>query len=79
MAMAKKLLSRGQKYLGVVNYLASFASEQLCSMSTRMCSALQPLRRFSKKLSKHRAHRIEKGTTREIQEWLSERFFYSSI
>jgi hypothetical protein len=45
-ATAKKLLVHGQEYLCVLKYSASFAGEQLHSLTTSLSKALRALRRF---------------------------------
>jgi hypothetical protein len=51
-AAGEKLLVHGKEYLGVVKYSASFAGEQLHSLTTSMSKVLQYLRRFSMELNK---------------------------
>jgi hypothetical protein len=54
-AAAEKLLVHGQEYLCVLKYSASFAGEQLHSLTTSLSKVLQALRRFSMELNKPQA------------------------
>ena len=50
-AAAEKLLVHGQQYLCVLKYSASFAGEQLHSLTTSLSKVLQALRRFAMELN----------------------------
>src|SRR5216684_3395802 len=54
-AAAEKLLVHGREYLCVLKYSASFAGEQLHSLSTSLSKVLQALRRFAMELNKPQA------------------------
>ena len=73
-AVAEKLLVHGKEYLCVVKYSASFAGEQLHSMTTSVSKVLQYLRRFSMELNKPKARWDEKKIRSKIQRWLSGQF-----
>src|SRR6202142_2504982 len=51
-AVAEKIVVHGKEYLCVVKYSASFASEQLHSLTTTLSKTMQSLRRLSTELSK---------------------------
>jgi transposase len=73
-AAAEKLLVHGQEYLCVLKYSASFAGEQLHSLTTSLSKVLQALRRFSMELNKPQARWKEDQIRRKIQRWLSGQF-----
>jgi len=73
-AVAEKLLVHGKEYLCVVKYSASFAGEQLHSLTTSVSKVLQYLRRFSMELNKPKARWDEKKIRSKIQRWLSGQF-----
>ena len=70
-AAAEKLLVHGQEYLCVLKYSASFAGEQLHSLTTSLSKALQALRRFSMELNKPQARWKEDQIRSKIRRWLS--------
>jgi transposase len=78
-AVAEKTLVHGQEYLCVVKHSASFAAEQLHSLSTSVSRVLQCMRRFSKELNKPRARWTEEQIIRKIQKWLSGQFLAELI
>jgi transposase len=78
-ALAEKTLVHGEEYLCVVKHSASFAAEQLHSLSTSVSRVLQSLRRFSKELNKPRARWTEEQILRKIQKWLSGQFLAELI
>jgi hypothetical protein len=51
-AAAEKILVRGQEYLCVVKNSASFAGEQLHSLTTSLSRVLQSLRHLAQELNK---------------------------
>ena len=57
-----------------MNYSASFASEQLHSLSTSLSKALQSLRRLALQLAKPKARYTEKGIRNRIARWLAAAF-----
>jgi transposase len=69
-AAAEKFLVHGKEYLCVVKYSASFASEQLHSLSTSLSKVMQYLRRFSMELNKPKARWTETQIRHKIQGWL---------
>ena len=70
-AAAEKLLVQGKEYLCVLKYSASFAGEQLHSLTTSLSKVLQALRRFSMELNKPQARWKEDQIRSKIQRWLS--------
>ena len=78
-AAGEKLLVHGQEYFCVVKYSASFAGEQLHSLTTSVSKVLQYLRRFSMELNKPKARWDEKKIRSKIQRWLSGQFLTDVI
>jgi transposase len=78
-AAAEKLLVHGQEYLCVLKYSASFAGEQLHSLTTSLSKGLQALRRFSIELNKPQARWKENQIRSKIQRWLSGPFLEALI
>ena len=78
-AAAEKLLVHGQEYLCVLKYSASFAGEQLHSLTTSLSKVLQALRRFSMELNKPQARWKETQIRSKIQRWLSGQFLEDLI
>lgn len=73
-AAAEKMLVHGKQYLCVVKYSASFASEQLHSLTTTLSKTMQSLRRLSTELSKPAARVTEQQLRNKITRWLSAQF-----
>ena len=73
-AAAERLTVHGKEYLCVVKYSASFAGEQLHSLTTSLSKTLQSLRRLSVELSKPSARFQEESLRRKISRWLSPQF-----
>ena len=73
-AVAEKTLIHGKKYLCVLKYSSSFASEQLQSLTTNMAKALQALRRLSIELTKPKARYKENAIRAKISRLLSAQF-----
>jgi transposase len=78
-AAAEKVLVHGREYLCVLKYSASFAGEQLHSLTTSLSKALQALRRFSMELNKPQARWKEDQIRSKIQRWLSGQFLEELI
>jgi transposase len=78
-AAAAKLLVHGREYLCVLKYSASFAGEQLHSLTTSLSKVLQSLRRFSMELNKPQARWKEDQIRSKIQRWLSGQFLEELI
>ena len=78
-AVAEKLLVHGQEYLCVLKYSASFAGEQLHSLTTSLSKVLQALRRFSMELNKPQARWKENQIRSKVQRWLSGQFLEELI
>ncbi|MEI9972477.1 MAG: hypothetical protein WDO73_10735 [Ignavibacteriota bacterium] len=78
-AAAEKLLVHGQEYLCVLKYSASFAGEQLHSVTTTVSKVLQSMRRLSIELAKPAARFTEGGIRRKIARWLAPDFISELI
>jgi transposase len=78
-AAAEKLLVHGREYLCVLKYSASFAGEQLHSLTTSLSKVLQSMRRLSMELNKPQARWKENQIRSKIQRWLSEQFLEELI
>lgn len=78
-AAAEKLLVHGKEYLCVLKYSASFAGEQLHSLSTSLSKVLQYMRRFSMELNKPQARWKEEQIRRKISRWLSGQYLEELI
>jgi transposase len=78
-AGAEKRLVHGQEYLCVLKYSASFAGEQLHSLTTSLSKVLQALRRFAMELNKPQARWKESQIRSKIQRWLSGQFLEELI
>jgi len=63
----------------VLKYSASFAGEQLHSLTTSLSKVLQALRRFSMELNKPQARWKENQIRSKIQRWLSGQFLEGLI
>lgn len=73
-AVAEKIVVHGKEFLCVVKYSASFASEQLHSLTTTLSKIMQSLRRLSTELSKPAARFTEQKLRSKITRWLSAQF-----
>jgi transposase len=78
-AVAEKMLVHGSEYLCVVKYSASFAGEQLHSLTTSLSRVLQSLRRFARELNKPKARWKQEQIERKIKRWLSVPFLAELI
>ena len=78
-AVAEKILVHGREYLCVVKYSASFAGEQLHSVTTSLSRVLQSMRRLAKELNKPRARWKQPQLVRKIHRWLSAPFLAELI
>jgi len=78
-AAAEKTLVHGREYRCVVKYSASFAGEQLHSLTTSLSRVLQSLRRFAKELNKPKARWKPEQIERKIRRWLSAPFLAELI
>jgi transposase len=70
-ALAARRLVHGREHLCVVKYSASFAGEQLHSVTTSLAKTLQALRRLSIDLGKPKARFTENQLRRKIDRWLA--------
>lgn len=73
-ATSEPMVVHGKEYLCVLKYSASFAGEQLHSLTTSLSKALQSMRRLSVELSKPHARFEERGIRGKITRWLSADF-----
>jgi transposase len=78
-ATAEKVLVHGRDYLCVVKYSASFAGEQLHSVTTSLSRVLPSLRHLAKELNKPRARWKQPQIVRKIERWLSAPFLAELI
>ena len=78
-AAAEKTLVHGREYRCVVKYSASFAGEQLHSLTTSLSRVLQSLRRLAKELNKPKARWKPDQIERKIRRWLSAPFLAELI
>jgi transposase len=78
-ATAEKTLVHGREYLCVVKYSASFAGEQLHSLTTSLSRVLQSLRRLAMELKKPKARGKQEQIERKIRRWLSAPFLAELI
>ena len=78
-ALAEAALVHGKEYLCVLKYSASFAGEQLHSLTTSLSKVLQSLRRLSIDLAKPGARFTESGIRNKISHWLSATFLADLI
>jgi len=73
-AAAEEVLIHGREYLCVLKYSASFAGEQLHSVTTSVSRVLQSLRRLTRELNKPKVHWKQEQIERKIRRWLSPSF-----
>lgn len=73
-AAAEKILIHGREYLCALKYSASFAGEQLHSVTTSVSRVLQSLRRLTRELNKPKVHWKQEQIERKIKRWLSAPF-----
>lgn len=78
-AVGQKAVVHGKEYFCVLKYSASFAGEQLHSLTTSLSKALQYLRRLSVELAKPGARLTEAGIRNKISRWLSPSFLADLI
>jgi transposase len=73
-AAAQLAVVHGAEHLCVLQYSASFASEQLHSLTTSLTKALQSLRRLARELQKPGTRLTEAVVRRRIEGWLAPTF-----
>jgi transposase len=73
-AAAEKRVVHGQEYGCVLKYSASFAGEQLHSLTTSLSKAMQSLSKLARELAKPGAAYTERGLRNQIARWLSPQF-----
>jgi transposase len=78
-AVAERAIVHGDEYLCVLKYSASFASEQLHSITTSLTKVLQALRRLSIDLAKPGRRPKETLIRKKIQRWLSSSQFLEDL
>jgi len=78
-AASEKILVHGREYVCVVKYSASFAGEQLHSVTTSLSRVLQALRRLARDMKKPKARWKREQIVRKIERWLSVPFLHELI
>ena len=78
-AIGEKMLVHGREYFCVVKYSASFASEQLHSMTTSLSRVLQAMRRLARDLNKPKARWKREQIVRKMERWLATPFLRELI
>jgi transposase len=78
-AAAGHAVVHGKQYQCVVKYSASFATEQLHSLTTSVSKAMQSMRKLARELLKPRASYTESGLRNRIARWLSPQFVSTLI
>ena len=73
-AAAEKMVVHGQEYWCVLKYSASFAGEQLHSLTASLSKAMQSLRKLARELANPGAAYTERGLRNKIARWLSPQF-----
>jgi len=78
-AASESILVHGREYVCVVKYSASFAGEQLHSLTTSLSRVLQALRRLARDLKKPKARWQQAQIVRKIERWLAAPFLRDLI
>jgi len=78
-AAKEKILVHGREYVGVVKYSASFAGEQLHSLTSSLSRVLQALRLLARDLKKPKARWKQAQIVRKIERWLAPPFLRELI
>jgi transposase len=73
-AAAENLLVHGKEYLCVLKYSATFAAEQLHSLSTSLSKVLGALKRLAVEVARPGSRLTEAGIEAKIRRWLSAPF-----
>jgi transposase len=73
-AAAGKLLVHGKEYLCVLKYSATFASEQLHSVSTSLSKVLGSLKRLAVEVARPGSRLTEAGIESKVRRWLAAPF-----
>jgi transposase len=73
-AAAENLLVHGKEYLCVLKYSATFAGEQLHSLSTSLSKALAALKRLAVEVARPGSRLTEAGIEAKIRRWLAAPF-----
>ncbi len=73
-AAAERMVVHGKEYNCVLKYSASFAGEQLHSLTSSLSKAMQSLRKLSRELQRPDASFTERGLRNKIARWLSPQF-----
>ena len=73
-AAAENLLVHGKEYRGVLKYSATFAGEQLHSLSTSLSKALAALKRLAVEMARPGNRLAPAGIEAKIQRWLAAPF-----
>jgi len=78
-AASESILVHGREYVCVVKYSASFAGEQLHSLTSSLSRVLQALRRLARDLKKPKARWKQAQMVRKIERWLAAPFLRDLI
>ncbi len=73
-ATAQTVVVHGNEYNCVIKYSASFASEQLHSLTTSLSKVMQSLRKLARELQRPGPSFTERGLRSKIARWLSPQF-----
>ena len=73
-AAVETMVVHGKEYRCLVKYSASFAGEQLHSLTTSLSKAMKSLRRLARELAKPGASFTERGLRNRIAHWLAPQF-----
>jgi transposase len=73
-AAAEKLLVHGKEYLCVLKYSATFAAEQLHSLSASLAKVLGAMKRLAVEVARPRSRLTEGGIQGKIARWLAAPF-----
>jgi transposase len=78
-AAAQPDIVHGDPYLCVLKYSASFAAEQLHSLTTTLSKVLQQLRRLARDLAKPGSRLTERQVRSRIARWVSPTFLHEIV
>jgi transposase len=78
-AAAEKLLVHGEEYLCVLKYSATFAAEQLHSVSAALSKALTALKRLAGEMARPDNRLTPAGIEAKIQRWLAAPFLSALV
>ena len=78
-AVAEKLLVHGEEYLGVLKYSATFAAEQLHSLSASLSKVLAALKRLAVEMARPGHRFTEASVQAKISRWLAAPFLSALV